>query len=110
MEQQLEQDKKKKKEKSLNGKEQTLDAGIISINSKTIVDEMNWMQKIIDHHLRLLEKETEEEFYFTKNPPPEFNSENSAYAELVNRFTLSSAERLLLICSLMPHFSQNVRK
>ena len=96
----------------LNGYERErkhlLDAGVVSENSKIIIEEMEWFQALLDNRLKRLKGEAGEVTFFSTLQLPDLEGKKSAYADLVNRFALSPAERLLLLCGLLPHVSPEV--
>ena len=77
----------------------------ISKNSKDILDDLDWLDSILNARLLKLQKKTATELAFHELTPPKLNGSDSPYASLVNEFKLSPSERLLLICSLAPHIA-----
>lgn len=76
-----------------------IDKNIITINASVIGREMKWLAGIL--MLRL----ESAELSFPGDDVPELNEQDTPYATLVKKHNLSPAERLFLICSLIPHIS-----
>jgi hypothetical protein len=75
------------------------DKSIITANALIIGSEMKWLEDILQARL------DDTPLAFPGSNMPGINVQNTAYAELVKKYELSPAERLLLICSLIPHIS-----
>jgi len=101
-------DKQKIKEKQYfayeNG-QQIIDKSVITDNALIISEEIAWLSVIVDGRIAKLEKPESDTLYFSEIAPPNLSEKNSPYADLVNNYQLSITERLLLICSLVPHIS-----
>src|ERR1051326_8295990 len=107
MEQELEHFKQKLKEKEKEMKF-LVDLGIVTGNSNVIMRELEWFRELLDARISELDEKTRDKTYFSKLDLPDLSNENSAYAELVNKLELSSAERLMLVCSLVPHIAPEI--
>ncbi len=67
-----------------------------------ILSDLIWFLTIADR--RIEELNTGKMFLFSDFPPPDLSdSSSSAYKQLVTGNSLTNAERLLLICSIIPH-------
>jgi hypothetical protein len=101
-------DKEKQPEKAYanNDKDkQLMNEGVITENAAVIVEEIAWLSTILDSRIRQLETPGAKTLYFSEAPAPVLSGKNTAYANLVNEYCLSDRERLLLICSLVPHIA-----
>ncbi|MCW3071233.1 MAG: family ATPase [Bacteroidetes bacterium] len=78
---------------------------IITANALVISEEIAWLCGILDNRINELEDPKAADFYFSNTAPPELGTQECAYANLVNKYNLSPAERLFLISSLVPHIS-----
>lgn len=106
MENQFEQDKNYSKEFSYKPGIQTPSIEEVTFLMKAMLSEMEWLMEIVDARIMELNKEQEyTSLMFSEHPAPSLEGNNSAYAQLVNDLDLTPAERLLLICSIMPHFA-----
>jgi hypothetical protein len=85
-----------------------LDTGIVSENSKVIIEELEWFQSLLDNRVNFLKGETAGPVFFSSLKLPELKEKKSAYADLVNTYGLSPSERLLLLCGLLPHISPEI--
>ena len=73
---------------------------------QAILSEMKWFLEIVDARIAELENEEQKSsLLFSQHPVPALPDNDSAYTQLVKQFDLSPAERLLLICSVMPHLA-----
>ena len=73
---------------------------------KTMLSEMEWLMEIVDARINELSTQQDNSsFIFSDHPAPSIETNNSSYTQLVNELDLTPAERLLLICSIMPHFA-----
>ena len=73
---------------------------------KAMLSEMEWLMEIVDARIDELNNQQENvSFIFSQHTAPHLDDNNSAYAQLVKELELTPAERLLLICSIMPHFA-----
>src|SRR6218665_66181 len=83
----------------------SMDRGIITENARVIDEEIAWLLAVLDSRIAKLEDETAPVLFFSDVLPPDLTEKHSAYADLVNEYELGGTERLLLICSLVPHIS-----
>lgn len=77
---------------------------IITANALVIDKEIQWLGGILEARIARLEGK-ENDFYFSGSEPPALSGTASPYAQLVQEHQLPAPERLLLICSLVPHIS-----
>lgn len=75
----------------------------VSNLTHAIIADMHWLLEIIDGRIRELKDGT----FFSLNdcPPPEGAETDSAYNRIIRQFSLDTMERLLLICSIVPHIA-----
>ena len=66
-----------------------------------LLSDLIWLLTIADR--RIEELNTGKMFLFSDFPPPDLSASSSAYKQLVTGNALTNAERLLLICSIIPH-------
>ncbi len=78
-------------------------------NADCIDREITWFSQILEHRFQLRAdgKEAERDL-FALIPPPELPQTDVPYAELVHKFNLQPAERLVLILCLIPHLKPNL--
>src|SRR3954467_11187144 len=78
-------------------------------NAGVISEEILWLGEVLDARIAVLDSKEENKapVYFTEILPSEL-SPGSAYSDLVLKYKLSAAERLFLICSLVPHLAPEV--
>ena len=77
-------------------------------NAHDLERELEWFAKVLDSRLKL--------YFGTENtgtsvfdiPPPDLSGSNSCYARLVRHYTLSTAERLVLLLALIPHIRPQI--
>ena len=73
---------------------------------QAVLSEMEWLLEITDARINELNKKNEiPALLFSKHPVPALPDNDSAYTQLVRQLELTPAERLLLICSIMPHLA-----
>lgn len=82
-----------------------VDLFTISRNSNDILNDLSWLDRILEARLAKLQKKTSVGLVFHEEVPPALDESDSPYADFVNEYKLNSSERLLLICSLAPHVS-----
>lgn len=68
-----------------------------------LLADLLWFLEVTDK--RIEELNTGKTFLFSNFPPPKLSSSSLAYAQLVRGNELTNAERLLLICSIIPHIA-----
>ena len=104
-------DYKNEKEKHLGYERERhylLDTGIVSENAKIIIEELEWFQSLLDNRVSSLKGETKDLIFFSTLILPDLKEKKSAYADLVNTYNLSPADRLLLLCGLLPHVAPEI--
>lgn len=105
-ENQFEQNKDYSKEFSYKPGIHTPNIEEVAFLMKAMLAEMEWLMEIVVARIGELTNEEEKaDFLFSKHPAPLLPDSNSAYTQLINNLQLTPAERLLLICSIMPHFA-----
>jgi len=106
MENEYEQGKEHLREFSFKPGVRTPNIEEVTFLMKAMLSEMEWLMEIVDARISELNNELEHtDFLFSQHPAPFLPDNKSAYTQLVNELELTSAERLLLICSIMPHFA-----
>ena len=106
MENQFEQGKDYYREFSYQPGTHTPTIEEVTFLMKAMLSEMEWLMEIVDARIRELTAEGgDADFLFSKHPVPELPDNHSAYTQLVRQLQLTPSERLLLICSIMPHFA-----
>src|ERR1044071_1311625 len=81
------------------------DLEIVAEHARHLIEELNWLQKILEIRLSQLQDNAALSFPFHEMPPPDFGATVSPYSELVKEYKLGNADRLLLACSLAPHLT-----
>jgi adenylate kinase family enzyme len=80
-----------------------------SANATCIQNEIAWFRQIIDLRFQLHAGEDASRDPLSEIEPPDLHSEGGAhYAEVVQRFDMGRAERLVLILSYIPHVRPDV--
>lgn len=75
---------------------------------KDIIADIEWMLELVDARINELDHEQgNTSFMFSEHAAPSLKESTSAYAQLVNDLELTASERLLLICSIIPHIAPN---
>ncbi|MDE5105776.1 MAG: hypothetical protein O4808_01420, partial [Trichodesmium sp. St17_bin3_1_1] len=78
-------------------------------NADCIERELTWFSQILEHRFQLrADGKNAESDVFALIPPPVLPQTDVPYAELVHKFNLQPAERLLLILCLIPHIKPNL--
>ncbi len=78
-------------------------------NADCIDRELTWFSQILEHRFQLrADGKKAERDVFALIPPPELPQMDLPYAELVYKFNLQPAERLVLILCLIPHLKPNL--
>lgn len=88
-----------------SGEKNNIIQGVISNNSLVINEEISWLSGIVDLRFKHLEGLVNEEMYFPNYPPPDLTNKSCPYADFVKENEIGHTERLVLICSLVPHIS-----
>ncbi|MBS1510475.1 MAG: ATP-binding protein [Bacteroidetes bacterium] len=91
----------------------------ITANAICLAQEINWFAAQVNRRLQLhfaaynsngkelhMHQHNQAPMEFT--PPPDLAADQSVYAELVNYYQLTSAERLLLMLALVPHLQPHL--
>mgnify|MGYP001592169856 CR=1 FL=1 len=77
-------------------------------NARDLERELEWFSKVLDMRLKL--------YFGTENtgnsvfdiPPPDISMSNSCYAQFLRHYTVSTAERLVLLLALIPHIRPQI--
>lgn len=77
-------------------------------NARDLERELEWFAKVLDMRLKL--------YFGTENtgnsvfgiPPPDISMSNSCYAQFLRHYTVSTAERLVLLLALIPHIRPQI--
>ncbi|SDU58499.1 ATP-binding protein [Desulfobacula phenolica] len=83
-------------------------------NAQTLERELAWFQKILDIRIRLYFEQGCEYTSIEDVPAPDLNSgndpekDNSLYARTIKEFSMSDAERIVLLLALIPHVRPQV--
>lgn len=82
----------------------------IQVNNGIIEAELKWLDTIFEKRIPEFDarKNGAENFGFTISNIPDLSHASGPYADLVNKYQLCMAERLLLILSLVPHYKPEV--
>ncbi len=107
MKPEFEKSKKKKSSIAKPTHRATISEDQVTENSSIIVEEMKWLEQLLDHRLDELDNSAAEH-PFSQLPPVAITNGVAPYAVLVRELELGAAERLLLICTLIPHFAPEV--
>lgn len=83
------------------------EAAIATANIEVINAEMRWCMQLFEQRLQA-EEEKSANVLLDAFPAPDLTKSQGAYAELVRKHQLVTAERLLLILALLPHFRPEV--
>jgi hypothetical protein len=87
-----------------------LDENGIKINNAVIEAELRWLDFVFEKRMPEFDvrKDSGDDFGFTISDVPDLSAARGPYADLVNKYQLGMAERLMLIISLVPHFKPEV--
>lgn len=78
-------------------------------NADYIERELSWFTQILEHRFQLRsEGKKAQRDLFDLIPPPELPETDIPYAEVIHKFNLQPAERLILILSFIPHIKPNL--
>lgn len=106
MENGYEKGKENYREFSYKPKIRTPNIEEVNFLMKAILADLEWLLEIVDARVdELINEQEYSSFLFSEHPAPPLGDNNSAYAQLVNDLELTSSERLLLICSVLPHIA-----
>jgi hypothetical protein len=81
------------------------DLNIVAGHARHLVEELDWLQRILEKRLSQLQSKEIIQASFHEMPPPDFGDEVSPYSTLIKETKLGHADRLLLACSLAPHLA-----
>ena len=85
------------------------DPSDLAVNALCIQNEIAWLREILDRRMRAHAGDEEGGGDLLSGlPPPDLPAAGAAYAEVVRRFELGAAERLVLILSFVPHVRPEV--
>lgn len=104
MQNEFEQESEYKKQFSFKPSQLAPDIEQVTLLMQAMLSEMKWFLEIVDARIDELEN-NKSQFSFSLHPVPPLPENNSAYTQLVNQFNLTPTERLLLICSIIPHLA-----
>ena len=82
-----------------------VEKAIITANASILMTEKDWITQILKQRIAVLIGEEAEYTPFHDLTPPAITEQGSAYGQLVQRWSLSAAERVLLMTTLLPYFS-----
>lgn len=78
------------------------------INSKLIVQELQWLEQLIQLRLQLYFEQGAEHNNIYELSPPDVESSNCLYGHIVQHYQFGFGERLILILALAPHVAPQV--
>lgn len=90
------------------GAQTVYDKEVLTDNALLIGNEIEWFRTILDGRIARLDDPEQPTLYFSQFPPPDVTASTSPYARLINEYELGPQERMLLVCSLIPHIAPEV--
>jgi adenylate kinase family enzyme len=77
-------------------------------NAATLEKELSWLEKVLDTRMRLyFGKECEYESVYDIEPES-LENDDSVYAQIIKKFQMSHAERLIVLLALVPHIKPHL--
>ncbi len=80
----------------------------LAINSECIRNELDWFRRVLDHRMRRHSGEEIDDDVLAVLEPPVLPPQSAPYADVIRRFDMNQAERLVLILSYIPHIKPDM--
>lgn len=80
----------------------------ISENIEVIDADVSWISELLQQRIEEMGAKAVAKLPFAQTPPPDISSCKGPYANLVKSMQLTPMERLLLITTLVPHYSPEI--
>jgi hypothetical protein len=81
----------------------TPDGGITSHSLGTIREDLSWLTKVIELRLQQHFSGVDDDDFMAGLPPPDLSGNESFYAYMIQKYTFSTTERVILLTALAVH-------
>lgn len=80
----------------------------LQLNAQDLEQELAWFGRLIDTRIKLYFAQGAETSDIFDIKPPDFNSSSSPYASFLQHYSVSLAERVAIVLSLIPHIRPEI--